>query len=70
MSFENEVLHSHSGLERELRLPKYVVLIDVSFGYLFMDEPKKTFKHDGKTYYKVMTQSFVRKGGVFRNLSK
>lgn len=70
MSFERDVLHSHSGLERELRLPKHVVLIDVAFGHLFMDEAKRPFKHDGRNYYKVLTQSFVKKGGIFRNLSK
>lgn len=63
-------LHSHSGLERDLRMPKHIVLIDEEFVELFFDCPKNKFKHGGKTYYKIPILSFVHKGGIFKNLNE
>lgn len=69
MSKELQQLHSHSALERELRLPKDMVLVDVRFGRLFLDVPRFAYKHGGVNYYKVNTLAFVRRGGVFKNFS-
>lgn len=67
-------LHSHSGLERLLRFPKGIVLIDERYYSRFEDiadvikiEP---FRHGGMVYYKVSTLYFVKKGGVFKNFSE
>ena len=62
-------LHSHSALEREMRIPKNTVLVDVKYGHLFLDVPHTPFKCGSKNYYKVNIWSFIKKGGVFKNLS-
>lgn len=68
MSYGKDYLHSHSGLERELRFPKHIVLVDEKYGHLF----KKfvPFKHGDIMYYKVPIMDFVKNGGVFKNLSE
>lgn len=66
MSFGKEYLHSHSGLERELRFPKHTVLVDEIYGDLFL--VKQPFVKNKISYYKVPTMEFVNKGGVFKNL--
>lgn len=67
---DGSVLHSHSGLERELDMPKHTVLVDESFKSLFASEPYTLFRHNGKRYIKVNILSFVKKGGLFKNLSE
>lgn len=63
-------LHSHSGLERNLRFPKHTVLVDAKFAYMFSGEPCVPFTHNRIEYVKVSILSFVKKGGVFKNLSE
>ena len=68
MSKGYDGLHSHSGLEREINLPKNTVLIDKRYGYMFLAENRTLITHKKIDYYKVNILSFVKKGGVFRNL--
>lgn len=68
MSHGKEYLHSHSGLERELRFPKHTVLVDERFGHLF--KIKQPFVRNKILYYKVPILDFVNQGGVFKNLSE
>lgn len=70
MSNGHTELHSHSGLERENRFPKHIVLIDVCFEELFADSPTQKFFYEGKEYLKVNILDFVKKGGIFKNLSE
>lgn len=73
MSSKMRCLHSHSGLERSLRetaKDKFHVLVDEEFADMFPEDQIKPFKHKGKTYYKVPTYLFARKGGVFKNLNE
>ena len=63
-------LHSHSGLERNLRFPKHTVLVDAKFANMFSGEPCVPFIHNSIEYVKVNVLSFVKKGGVFKNLSE
>lgn len=69
MGKEMLTLHSHSALERELRMPKDTVLIDAKFGRMFLDVPHVAYKHGGVNYLKVNTMAFVKRGGVFKNFS-
>jgi hypothetical protein len=61
-------LHSHSAIERDLNLPKRVVLVDEKFGEMF--RVTRSFEYKNKVYYKVPVMEFVRKGGAFRNLDE
>lgn len=73
MSHGITFLHSHSGLERDLRFPKHTVLVDAKFAYMFSGEPCVPFTHithNRIKYVKVNILSFVNKGGVFKNLSE
>lgn len=65
-------LHSHSGLEREIKMPKHLVLVDEEFIDLFLDCGQKLarYTYRGKVYYKVPILSFVHKGGVFKNFNE
>lgn len=63
-------LHSHSGIERELKFPKHLVLVDEKYKSLFLQDTITPFKHNGRLYYKVPVLSFVRKGGMFKNFSE
>lgn len=65
-SFNNQ-LHSHSGIEREMKFPKFIVLVDEKFGNLFNGEQIVPFLYKRKKYYKVSIKSFIRNGGVFKN---
>ena len=67
MSQKMDVLHSHSGLERELKLKKHIVLVDEKFKVLFLEDTIEPFKYNGVNYYKVPILSFVKKGGTFKN---
>lgn len=67
-------LHSHSGLERELKetvQDKFHVLIDEKFKHIFDECGVETipFTYNHVHYYKVPTYAFFRKGGVFKNLN-
>ena len=68
MSHGLTYLHSHSALERELRMPKHLVLIDAKFPSASISDSVIPFKYRGVEYYKVPILSFVNKGGVFKNL--
>jgi len=61
-------LHSHSGIEKEMTMPKSQVVIDNKYGDLFGSVVLKTIKHKGATYLVVPTVLFIKKGGVFKNL--
>lgn len=64
-------LHSHSGLERKLELPKHIVLVDAKFKDMFAGcIDVKRFMYNNIEYYKVPISSFVHKGGVFKNLDE
>lgn len=68
MSYGHNYLHSHSGIERELKFPKDKVLIDKKYGDMFEDAFLKPFSYKGKDYLKVNIYIFWKKGGVFKNL--
>lgn len=68
MSRGLSILHSHSGLERELKLPKHIVVVDICFINMFADTKVQGFSHNGVNYYKVPVDAFIRKGGLFKNL--
>lgn len=64
------MMHSHSSIERDLKLPKRFVLVDEEFKDRFISDAIEPFKYNGVKYYKVPTLSFVEKGGVFKNLAR
>ena len=64
-----EGLHSHSALERELRFPKHIVLVDEKFKDLFLSDAVVPFVYHRTRYIQVPTLSFLKRGGVFRNFS-
>ena len=72
MSQGKDYLHSHSGLERELKLPKHFVLVDEKYEYMFDKNRVSEFRvnHEGRiaTYLKVSILDFVQNNGVFKNL--
>lgn len=70
MSRGYSVMHSHSSIERDLKLPKRFVLVDEEFKDRFISDAIEPFKYNGVKYYKVPTLAFVEKGGVFKNLAK
>lgn len=69
MSHGLDILHSHSGLERDLKFPKHTVLIDAKFVHLFNKDATIAFRYGGIDYFKVNILQFVRNGGVFKNLN-
>ena len=75
MSHGINYLHSHSGIERNVRdlaNDKFHVLIDEEFKHMFDDCGVKLtpYTYMGAKYYKVPTYAFFRKGGVFKNLNR
>ena len=70
MSYGIGTLHSHSGLERELKFPKHIVLVDTKFASLFHQHGFDTtpFVYKGIEYVKAPTLGFVKLGGTFKNL--
>jgi len=75
MSYGINYLHSHSGLERELKATasdKFHVLIDEEFKYMFdgCGVSVTPFIYNRVKYYLVPTYAFYKKGGVFKNLNK
>lgn len=69
MSHGLEYLHNHSALERELKLPKHMVLIDAKFVNMFAGSKSIPFEYCQIRYFKVPTLEFVKQGGIFKNLS-
>lgn len=75
MSHEINYLHSHSGIERELKMPKHLVLVDERYEDFLLGGSLKGqvkfhhVKYNGKTYLKVPIMMFVKNGGVFKNLN-
>lgn len=69
-------LHSHSGIERELKIPKHLVLVDEEYkDFLLGESLKKSIKfrnvkYKGKVYLEVPIMMFVKNGGIFKNLSE
>ena len=65
-------LHSHSVLERDLKFPKHIVLVDACFASVFHKNGIDTvpFKCNGIEYIKVPILAFVHAGGHFKNLSE
>lgn len=63
-------IHSHSGLERELKFPKYTVLVDACYASTFYKYGVDTtpFRYNGVEYIKVPILDFVKAGGLFKNL--
>ena len=70
MSAGLTILHSHSGLERELKFPKHIVLIDTKFASLIhaLGANTEPFRFGSKDYVKAPVMAFVKAGGVFKNL--
>lgn len=69
MSHNLNQLHSHSALERELRMPKSTVLVDAEYAELFKGHILMSYRFNGVEYLKVNILLFVHTGGVFKNLS-
>lgn len=67
MSKKFNMLHSHSGLEREMKFPKHFVLVDAQFKNMFIECNIKPITYGGRTYYQVPTLAFAKKGGFFKN---
>lgn len=68
MSFGELRLHSHSGIERKINMEKRFVLVDERYKDLFLEDTIEKLVYCKKTYYKVPIMSFVKNGGVFKNL--
>ena len=64
-----DFLHSHSGLERDLKFPKYTVLVDVWFADMFGMKESDAIKINEHKYLKVNTLAFANAGGRFKNFS-
>lgn len=75
MSQGYNFLHSHSGLEREIKYPKYKVLVDEEYEDMLTDGTLKNqikfsrVKLNNVTYIEVPVSLFIKNGGVFKNLS-
>ena len=65
-----DCLHSHSGLEKELNMPKHLVLIDEQYKSMFVKDNITPITCHGVNYYKVPIMSFVKNGGHFKNFIK
>ena len=65
-----DCLHSHSGLEKELNMPKHLVLIDEQYKSMFVKDNITPITCHGTNYYKVPIMSFVKNGGHFKNFIK
>lgn len=72
MSIGLTYLHSHSDIERNELIPKHFVLVDKEYKDLFADGATHIYPYNykGKTYLKVPILSFVKKGGIFKNLKE
>ena len=65
-----DCLHSHSGLEKELNMPKHLVLVDEQYKSMFVKDNIIPITCHGINYYKVPIMSFVKNGGHFKNFIK
>ncbi len=72
MSNGRNYLHSHSGIEREMKFKKNTVLVDEEYKALFAEGTYtiKPYNYKGKTYYQVPILAFVHKNGVFKNFDE
>ena len=70
MGKESSYLHSHSALEREVKFPKYRVLVDEKFKAMFNPLTARTLEYNKVRYLSVPIMEFVRNGGVFKNFLK
>ena len=63
-------LHSHSALERELNLPKDIVLVDARFERAFVNAKYTVtpVRYGQTDYVKVPVLAFVKFGGKFKNV--
>lgn len=67
-------MHSHSGLEREIKYPKHKVLVDEEYEDVLIDTALKKsikfnrVKYNNVTYIEVPIMLFVKNGGVFKSL--
>jgi hypothetical protein len=70
MSRNIDFIHSHSALERELRMPKHIVLVDAKYATTFITNgfPVENFSYGGVDYIKVPISGFIKMGGLFKNL--
>ena len=59
-------LHSHSGIEVEMKFPKHIVLVDEKYESMFSWHQQYYYKN--KMYLKVSTREFAENGGVFKFL--
>lgn len=60
-------LHSHSGIERALNIPKKQVIIDERFEDLFGADVQRKFTYQGRVYLLVPTWIFYQRHGEFKN---
>lgn len=66
-----QMLHSHSGIEREMCMSKHWVLIDARFMPLFTpNDLGQVFNRKGIKYVEVKILAFIKKNGVFKNYDK
>lgn len=68
MSVGVTYLHSHSKLENILNFPKRIVLVDAQYRNMFLDCCVETFNYNKVNYIKVPILTFVKRGGIFKNL--
>lgn len=66
MSRGVNILHSHSGIEVEMKLPKHIVLVDEKYKDMF--SRSTPYSYNGNMYLKVSTKEFADNGGVFKFL--
>lgn len=65
------ILHSHSGIERDLCMSKHWVLVDAKFSPMFsLQDLGHVFTRRGVKYVEVRTLAFVKKNGTFKNYSE
>lgn len=69
MSRNTDFIHSHSALERELRMPKHLVLVDAKFATTFITNNIRvvSIKYGNTDYIEVPILGFIKMGGVFKN---
>lgn len=65
------ILHSHSGIERDLCMSKQWVLVDYKFANKFsLQDLGHVFEKKGVKYVEARTLAFVKANGVFKNYSE
>lgn len=54
-------------MERDSNIPKWSVIIDAEYSYMFGEEfIEDRFRYKGKNYCRVPTAIFVKRGGIFK----